>query len=70
MNKEILVEKYDLVDSDIYSKIKSYQLDNIVKLSNSDINPLILQGMLKLIADTEKWRNEFKNEKKKELKNA
>lgn len=70
MNKEILVEKYDLVDSDIYSKIKSYQLDNIVKLSNSDINPLILQGMLKLIADTEKWRSEFKNEKKKELKNA
>lgn len=70
MNKEILVEKYDLVDSDIYSKIKSYQLDNIVKLSNSDINPLILQGMLKLISDTEKWRNEFKNEKKKELKNA
>lgn len=70
MDKEILAEKYDLVDSDIYSKIKSYQLDNIVKLSNSDINPLILQGMLKVIADTEKWRNEFKNEKKKELKNA
>lgn len=64
MNKEILVEKYDLVDSDIYSKIKSYQLDNIVKLSNSDINPLILQGMLKLIADTEKWRNEFNNVKR------
>lgn len=59
MDKEILAEKYDLVDSDIYLKIKSYQLENIVKLSNSDINPLILQGMLKLIADTEKWRNEF-----------
>ncbi len=65
MNKEILSEKYDLIESEEYSKIKSYQLENIVKLSNSDINPLILQGMLKLIADTEKWRNEFINEKKR-----
>lgn len=65
MNKEILSEKYDLIESKEYSKIKSYQLENIVKLSNSDINPLILQGMLKLIADTEKWRNEFINEKKR-----
>lgn len=39
--------------------IKSYQLENIVKLANSDINPLILQGMLKLIADTDKWKSDF-----------
>lgn len=44
--------------------IKSYQLENIVKLANSDINPLILQGMLKLIADTDKWKSDFFNEKR------
>lgn len=64
-NKEILSEKLDLINSEIYSKIKSYQLENIVKLSNSDIDPLMLKGMLKVIFDTDKWRNEFINEKKR-----
>lgn len=45
--------------------IKSFQLENIVKLANSDINPLILQGMLKLIADTDKWKSDFFNERKR-----
>lgn len=65
MNKDILVKKYDLIMSDEYSQIRSYQLDNIIRLANSDINPLILQGMLKTIADTDKWETEFKNERKK-----
>ncbi|MBR1775948.1 hypothetical protein IJ750_02600 [bacterium] len=65
MNKDTLVEKYDLIVSEQYLKIKSYQLENIVKLANSDINPLILQGMLKLIADTDKWKTDFLNEKKR-----
>ena len=65
MNKDFLIEKYDLITSNEYLKIKSYQLENIVKLANSDINPLILQGMLKLIADTDKWKTDFINEKKR-----
>ena len=65
MNKNILIEKYDLVMSEEYSKTRSYQLDNIVRLSNTDINPLILQGMLKVIADTDKWKADFENERKK-----
>ena len=64
MNRDIIKKKYDLITSDDYSMIKSYQLENIVKLANSDINPLILQGMLKLIADTDKWKSDFFNEKR------
>ena len=65
MNKDIIAQKYDLITSDNYSMIKSYQLENIVKLANSDINPIILQGMLKLIADTDKWKSDFFNEKRR-----
>ncbi len=65
MNKDILIEKYDLVMSEEYSKTRSYQLDNIVRLSNTDINPLILQGMLKNIYDTDKWKSDFESERKK-----
>ena len=65
MNKDILTEKNDLISTEDYSKIKSYQLENILKLSNSEINPLILQGMLKVIADTDKWKSNFVNAKKR-----
>lgn len=65
MNKDILMEKNDLISTEDYSKIKSYQLENILKLSNSEINPLILQGMLKVIADTDKWKSDFVNAKKR-----
>lgn len=65
MNKDILTEKNDLISTEEYSKIKSYQLENILKLSNSEINPLILQGMLKVIADTDKWKSDFAGAKKR-----
>ena len=39
MNRDIIAKKYDLITSDDYSMIKSYQLENIVKLANSGINP-------------------------------
>ena len=64
-DKDILVEKFNLVGSDEYQKIKKYQLENILKLANSDIEPLVLKGMLKTISDTDKWENEFWTEKKK-----
>ena len=64
-DKDILVEKFNLVGSVEYQKIKKYQLENILKLANSDIEPLVLKGMLKTIADTDKWENEFWTEKKK-----
>lgn len=64
MNKNLLVEKFNLVDSAAYKRIKEFQLENILKLANSDIEPLILKGMLKNIADTDKWETEFMKEKR------
>lgn len=65
MNRDILVEKFDLVGSTAYKRIKELQLENILKLANSDIEPLVLKGMLKTIADTDKWETEFLSEQRK-----
>lgn len=65
MNKDILVEKFDLVGLPAYKRIKELQLENILRLANSDIEPLVLKGMLKTIADTDKWETEFKKERLK-----
>ncbi len=65
MNKDILIDKFDLVDSATYKRIKELQLENILRLANTDINPLLIKGMLKNIADTDKWKLEFLNEQKK-----
>ena len=65
MNKDILLEKFDLVGSPAYKRIKELQLENILRLANSDIEPLVLKGMLKTIADTDKWETEFKKERLK-----
>lgn len=65
MNKNILVEKFDLITSPVYKRIKELQLENILRLANTDTNPLIIKGMLKNIADTDKWENEFLMEQRK-----
>jgi len=67
-NTDILAEKYNLICSNQYKQIKKFQLENILKLANSDIEPLLLKGMLKNIADTDKWENEFLIEKNKAKK--
>ena len=64
-DKNVLVEKFNLLGSVEYQKIKSYQIENILRLANSDIEPLLLKGMLKNIADTDKWESEFLAEKRK-----
>ncbi|MBQ7764295.1 hypothetical protein IJ384_02875 [bacterium] len=58
-NKDILIEKYELICSAEYQKIRQFQLENILKLSNSETEPLIIKGMLKTIADTDKWETDF-----------
>lgn len=65
MNKNLLIEKFELVDSSTYKRIRELQLENILRLANSDANPLIIKGMLKTIADTDKWENEYKAEHKR-----
>ncbi len=57
--KEILRKKYQLVASKEWEEIKSFMYENIKILSGSDIDPKILQGMLKNIYDTDKWKTQY-----------
>lgn len=65
MDKDILIEKFNLVTSNTYKRVKELQLENILRLANSDAEPLLIKGMLKNIADTDKWENDLLNEKRK-----
>ena len=65
VNYDELVAKNDLVTSEEWSEIRRRMLDHIVNIANSEINPLIIQGMLKVISDTDKWKDEYDREKLK-----
>lgn len=64
-DKEILTECKNLVFSPEYKRIRELQLDRIVELSIGNIEPLELKGMLRNIAETDKWALRFDKEKKK-----
>lgn len=64
MDKEIQ-RKYDIVSSEEYKEFRQYQLDKIVRLSTSQIEPLELKGMLKLISYTDSWVDDYNKELKK-----
>lgn len=71
MNKdEVLIHKNNLVTSSEYMEIRNFQLQHIVALSDSCIEPIILKGMLKLIHDTDKWSEDFLREKSRKDKNV
>ena len=62
MNEEeyqVLREKATLVKGETYAKIRMYQLNKIISLAKSSIDPLEIRGMLKLIADSDDWENQF-----------
>lgn len=54
---KILKEKVELVQSDIYKKIRNYQIEKIITLTNTD--PLEVRGMMKLIKYTDSWIDEY-----------
>lgn len=56
---KILKEKADLVQSDIYKKIRNYQIEKIITLTSTD--PLEVRGMMKLIKHTDSWLEEYNN---------
>lgn len=60
-----LKRKYDLVDNEVYPKLRTEYLDFVVKQSSSNINPEILRGMLLLINESDKWETNFKIERRK-----
>ncbi len=56
---EILKEKAELVSSNEYKKIRSYQIEKIIDLSTSEIDEKELKGMLKLIKNTDNWQSDY-----------
>lgn len=66
MGRDLISDKFSLVESVQYRAIRDFQLNHILSLANSAIDPLVIKGMLKNIADTDVWANEFKREKEKQ----
>lgn len=61
---EILL-KYELVSDKNYKNLRSAQLNHIIELSNTQADPILIKGMLKLIHDTDKWAKDFISAKKR-----
>lgn len=61
---EILL-KYELVSDENYKNLRSAQLNHIIELSNTQADPILIKGMLKLIHDTDKWAKDFISIKKR-----
>lgn len=64
-NLEELKRKYNLVDNEIYPKLRAEYLDFIVKQANSQLPEGALRGMLLLINESDKWEDNFLIERKK-----
>lgn len=52
-------DRFDLVATETYKKIRENQLNMIVDFSKSNCEPLELRGMLRLIGKTDDWRDDF-----------
>lgn len=52
-------DKYELVSSTVYKKIKEFQLEMIIGLAKSDGDEKEIKGMLKLIGKTDDWKRDF-----------
>ena len=64
-NLDELQLKYELVTSSQWLDMREFMLNRILELANTEINPLVIQGMLKVISDTDRWKDEFNREKLK-----
>lgn len=64
-NLDELKRKYDLVDNEVYPKLRAEYLDFVVKQANTQLNPEILKGMLLLINESDKWEQNFISARKK-----
>lgn len=59
MDLNILKERADAVNSSQYSVTRNYALEMIVSLSSSNIEPLELKGMLRLINKIDQFPLEY-----------
>ena len=67
-NLEEITEKYELVQSPQWKKIREIELNHIVKLSAGNLDPLIIIGMLRNINSIDKWEEDFISKKKEQNK--
>lgn len=52
-------DKFYLVTSSEYKKIRQEQLEMIIDMAKTEIDPLEIKAMLRLIAKTDRWEEEF-----------
>lgn len=64
-NLDELKRKYDLIDNEVYPKLRAEYLDFVVKQANTQLNPEILKGMLLLINESDKWEQNFISARKR-----
>lgn len=59
MDKEKILQRYQLVNTSEYEQLKEEALSYIVMMSNSPIDKESLRGMLLLINFFESWRDDY-----------
>lgn len=62
---DLLQKKAELIEGNDYKRIRQLQLERIVNLSNTQIDPVIFKGMVKMIYDTDQWKDDYTKAKKK-----
>ena len=64
-NLDELKRKFDLVDNEVYPKLRAEYLNFIVNQANTQIPEGVLRGMLLLINESDKWEQNFMAARKK-----
>ena len=64
-NYDEIKRKYDLIDNEVYPKLRTEYLNYIVGQANSQIPEGVLRGMLLLINESDKWEQNFISARKK-----
>lgn len=52
-------DRFGLVTSENYKKIREQQLNMIVSMASSNLDALEIRGMLRLIGKTDEWKEDF-----------
>lgn len=65
---EEITNKYELIKSEQWQKIRMIELNHIVKLSAGNLDPVLIVGMLRNINNIDKWEDDFLSKKKEQNK--
>lgn len=69
MDIKIYKEKSELAQSPEFQRIRAYLFEEILSISNSNIEPAEIRGMLKLIRRVDDWVRDYLIEQKKNKEN-